>query len=737
MKIPYRRFADHITESWKLARNFWAFSLICSLVLAFLCAVIFFCNPYGYFVPSKVTIGLVSVPFIFIGFSYLLGTFLQSKAGSISKGDWLWLAIWSGSVACVLFFVFPAPRPLISQNHRLELIASGDKNDQSPGFVVEIRQVLTMDGKKITPEQFSVAGDWQSIDGELLSSRGSPNSTAILKGPFPGGVIIRLRYVEDGGKIKIRWDGVEKEIDLFSSPSTNEDFVFDGFSWEQLTSLQSALILVTYAVYFLGLTIVVLLFNLLIRVGLFQSKIMGIVLIFVFISITAAFIFEKLSYYDFSGVRPFRDSRSYVQNADLPINSLAFWAGERPFTLPLLLKLLDVHYADGWSTQVMVRIRSFQVWISIICWTMLALMVSIRIRQTWLKPAAFACILAFSLGLEIGLWDHLMLSESLSISSFAALVAGWLGWQQLFDRKTRGWVHGLYLTGLIILSVLYSFVRDSNLYFLLMAGIAFLFGVIFKKTEKFQKSMTGMYILAILLIAIFQNLSISVGNRWQVFIYDHLADRILVNAQAREFFVAHGLPISNTLMGIVDLYGYQYQDMIRNDPQLQPVKLWVDQYGKSTYLLYLMSDFDNAFIEPIRQVSALLDGSSMPYQYPIYPSHPYSNQILVISQAFYFRSPISEWLAGIVLLGASIIWIVKLRVNSIWLVLAILALSIYPMMFIVWHGDPLEIERHAIQIGIQFRLAAWIALIFIVDAFTIRVLPVKPIIATLDVEKAL
>ena len=38
------------------------------------------------------------------------------------------------------------------------------------------------------------------------------------------------------------------------------------------------------------------------------------------------------------------------------------------------------------------------------------------------------------------------------------------------------------------------------------------------------------------------------------------------------------------------------------------------------------------------------------------------------------------------------------------------------MMFIIWHGEPLEIERHAVQIGIQLRLAGWLALPLLIDA---------------------
>jgi hypothetical protein len=41
-----------------------------------------------------------------------------------------------------------------------------------------------------------------------------------------------------------------------------------------------------------------------------------------------------------------------------------------------------------------------------------------------------------------------------------------------------------------------------------------------------------------------QNLTITHGNRWQIFIMDHLAMRILHDPQAVTIFEKEGLPIS-------------------------------------------------------------------------------------------------------------------------------------------------------------------------------------------------
>jgi hypothetical protein len=51
---------------------------------------------------------------------------------------------------------------------------------------------------------------------------------------------------------------------------------------------------------------------------------------------------------------------------------------------------------------------------------------------------------------------------------------------------------------------------------------------------------------------------------------------------------------------------------------------------------------------------------------------------------------------------------------------AFLIVSLYPLLFVVWHGDAVEVERHALQIAYQIRLAVWMALAFGLDFLCAR-----------------
>ena len=54
--------------------------------------------------------------------------------------------------------------------------------------------------------------------------------------------------------------------------------------------------------------------------------------------------------------------------------------------------------------------------------------------------------------------------------------------------------------------------------------------------------------------------------------------------------------------------------------------------------------------------------------------------------------------------------------TTVWFVPVALIISSIPTVLLVWHADPLEIERHALQVGIMLRVGVWFLFILAVDA---------------------
>jgi hypothetical protein len=429
------------------------------------------------------------------------------------------------------------------------------------------------------------------------------------------------------------------------------------------------------------------------------------------------FLMLKLSYKGFCLERVFRDTLGYVKVAELPFLSASFWAAERSFSLPLMYKFLGVNSLNFELPATMSMVAGFQTWFSIVCWTLLAAAVAVQLRNRWLRPLAFALVLVFSASLEISLWDTLMLSESLSLSLFVLICAGWLVWIQQLNSPTRTWSSWLLIFGQIVATILYTFVRDSNIYFGLIGAVLIAAGIFFKKLSRTFRIQAAVYTISIVVVLMISNLNISAGNRWQIFIYDQLALNILPDPAAREFFVREGLPINESLMSITTMVGYQYQDLLENAPEYKTVNTWVNQNSKTAYLKYLAYNPVNSLLEPISNANKMINPNTIGYLYPRFPLLPYPIRIRIFSQVFY---PNSLFIAIVLLLLTGICSIVFwIRGNSkqpAWLFVSILVFSIYPLMFLIWHGEPMEVERHAAQLGVQLRLAGWVSLALLIDS---------------------
>ncbi len=80
---------------------------------------------------------------------------------------------------------------------------------------------------------------------------------------------------------------------------------------------------------------------------------------------------------------------------------------------------------------------------------------------------------------------------------------------------------------MVIVTLLYSFTRDTNLYFVFICGLLFVILAWLKKKDKTQRIFYSIYAVIVIGLFAFQSYSVSSGNRWQVLIYDHLALRLL------------------------------------------------------------------------------------------------------------------------------------------------------------------------------------------------------------------
>jgi hypothetical protein len=537
---------------------------------------------------------------------------------------------------------------------------------------------------------------------------------------MPGGIALSLRYNDNAGIVTVVWDGKAEEFDLYAPRGVTVDRVFSGWEAGHRSVQAWAWLVGTYILYFIAFASILLGLAYWLDDRWAGNRRASIVLGVLYAVIFIVFLLGKLAYPRFSAERVFRDTTSYVTTSQAPLTSRDLWAGERPFTIPLVYKAFGVSAANITEPQMLNQIAHFQFWLSVIAWTVLGLGAAWGLRNQWLKPLAFGLILAFSLSLEISLWDSLLLSESISLSLFALLLGCWLLWDALPAKGSSLVLSVAYLLGVMLITVLYSFTRESNPYFALVGGGLFGLAVISRRVKPHLRRYFAAYAAFVIGMFVLQTLSFSSGNRWVIHIYDQLGMRLLEDNRAYQYFVSAGLPVTPDLMKITTMPSTEYQVYLQSAPEMQAVRDWVARRGNTTYLGYLLSDPLDAALEPLGKLPVLLNGTNLEYHYPRYAAPTIPSWLEVFSGKAYPRQPailLAFFALGLFFTAAYFFGARPGRTS--WLVLAVLILTLYPLLFIVWHGNPMELERHATQLGIQLRLAGWMAIILGLDALVI------------------
>ena len=373
------------------------------------------------------------------------------------------------------------------------------------------------------------------------------------------------------------------------------------------------------------------------------------------------------------------DTASYERTAAHAVWSLKFYTSERGFTIPLFYKIFTTSEA---------RIVA-QLVFSTVAWLVLAACAASCVRNGWVRGGAFVAVLAFSLTTEVILWDTLLLSESVTFSLTALLLAAWIA--VVRDPRTR-WV-----VAVLGLSLFWSFARDSNEYAVLFTGV-FVALTLVHRGERRIKAALAVGCLAIFLLAY---ASADAGKRWRQPLVDVIVHRVLPSASLRSYFVAHGLPIDTNWV----------------------VSPWIDHSGRTVYTKYLL-------LHPVYTLTAPLHG----HQQTLYSTSDNPASLIDPSMKLYNDNASRRFMplpsraehilfprgVGLMFALTALVLVFALVTylfvggTVIWLVPLGALLMTYPNFVFVWHLSGLEVDRHALGVAALLRLS-----IIILAAFTL------------------
>jgi len=376
---------------------------------------------------------------------------------------------------------------------------------------------------------------------------------------------------------------------------------------------------------------------------------------------------------------PAGDTPSYEEVAANPLWSVDFYGGSRPFTVPLLYKLV---------TSPEHRIVA-QLVVSIVCWLVLAAVVARTVRNPVVRPIAFATVLGFSLTKEVILWDPLLLSESIAFALTAVVLAAWLALVRCPSRARAAVV--------LVLMLFWAFARDTNAYLVLVVGALVAVSLLDPRRRQLKLALVAGC-AAIFAVGF---ASAEAGERWLGPIHDIVFRRVIPTPELSRYFAQHDLTTTRNWT----------------------VKPWLAD-ARGVYAGYLLRHPDYTFTAPFHGRQEALYSTPENLESLFNPNlRDYNaNEGLrflpmprLLKRALFPRglTTLFAFVAAVVALAAAVA--ILLRPTAAWLVPAGLLLTTYPHLLVVWHFSGYEVDRHALEAALLFRLGTFLLLILAVD----------------------
>jgi hypothetical protein len=382
--------------------------------------------------------------------------------------------------------------------------------------------------------------------------------------------------------------------------------------------------------------------------------------------------------------RELADTKVYVNISNRPIFSADFLYVDRPFAFPLLLQIVHQNFE---------MTAAIQLGLTLFAWSLLAFMVSASFQPIGLRLFAFLIILALSLVRHLAGWDFVMMTESFSLSFFILLICSgiWLlqGWR--LDR----------VIALSVVAFIFAFTRDTNAYLLAMvAGMIFL-AVILRWVHPRALS------LAFIFLAIFfiNNLSADLSQRWKFPFINVVGKRILPYTALLQSFESCGMPVTPELLAQAGVFANENNRTFLDDPSLKDFRSWVAEDGKTCYIKWLVANPVTSIGSAFRQFNGLIYFEDVNK----YFSRKYTD--LLPSRVERLLYPVHglTWIfAGLTIFALAAVYQKMWLENPLWAMYIMLCLTIFPHLFITWHGDAMAVERHALSVGLQLSITLWL-----------------------------
>jgi hypothetical protein len=400
------------------------------------------------------------------------------------------------------------------------------------------------------------------------------------------------------------------------------------------------------------------------------------------------------------------DSSSYATVAGHPLGSTGFWAGQRPPLVPLVLKL--VGSATGFT--------ALQSLVAVAAWGLLALTVGRLVPGGWRRVVAVWVVLAFASSTPVVLWNRSVLSESLSLSLLALLVAAVIA-----TARRVTWPR---VAAVVLVSLAFAATRDAQVWTVGLLGLA-VAGAVAVHGRRHRRLSRRAAVLAagLLLAAGLTGWDTVQTGRTDQNVANVLFVRVFPFPGRVAWFAAHGMPqaaavdrlaaATATPRGAAKVVGLDLSARGNG-----PIDRWITAHGQSTYLLWLVTHPAYLVTEPLvrpEQAFNFANGSLTFYAASGRVDSPLTP---VVWPAWWWMLPL--FAIGLVAAVATGRW--RERTLATLVLLAGVGLL---SMLIAWQGDGQEVTRHTIEGFAELRVGVLIVFLVGVLRFSASDAPAR------------
>jgi hypothetical protein len=353
---------------------------------------------------------------------------------------------------------------------------------------------------------------------------------------------------------------------------------------------------------------------------------------------------------------------------------------------------------------------------SILCWLALAGVVAWCVRGRGMRLAVFGLVLLFSLSVWVTQWDTVILSESLTVSLTAAVVAAWLA----FARAPNAWT----VAAVLATTLPWALVRDTNVVVLLFVLAVVALWVLLA-ARHLQPIVLMVGLAAILGLGVWSS-----GHtylRTELAMYDVVGVRVLTDPGRLDWYRDRGMPVTPLLLSQAGEYiGADGNPVVESDSRLEPFRQWFRDRMRRTLTTYLLAHPAYA-LEPIFHDHSVLlatePSERLEHGGPLISYRPEGAEPVLpefVGDVVYPPSveALLVWLVVVGTAGGWLAW--RGAARPVWAVPAVILLLQVPHAAVVWHGDPADMARHAFLVGVMTRLSLLLLTIFVVDALLAR-----------------